>query len=124
MVLAQIPAAPFELPPLIASWLGWLPTATHVFAFSLLTWLALGGRHPVFACGLWCVINALFELGQALPASVTAEFPDVLNIHSYFHTGVFDLLDLAACGFGAWLAWYLLQSQARRNRRLLGKGVI
>lgn len=123
-VLAQVPAAPFELPPLIESWLGWLPTATHVFAFSLLTWLALGGRHPAFACGLWGVINALFELGQALPVSVTAEFPDVLHIRSYFHNGVFDLLDLAACGFGAWLAWYLLRSQAQRNLRLVGQAVI
>jgi len=52
IVLVPIPAALIELPPLFASWLGWLPTATHVFAFSLLTWLAIGGRHPGFACGL------------------------------------------------------------------------
>lgn len=94
----------------IPTWLGWLPTFFHVFAFSLLTYLALGRRHLLFACLLWSVINALFELGQALPADVLAVMPDLFNLRTYFNRGVFDPLDLVACAMGAWAAWTLGRS--------------
>jgi len=96
-------------------WLGWLPTFLHVFAFSLLTFVTLGRRHLLPACILWGVINALFELGQALPAGIVLLLPDLFNIRSYFANGVFDLLDLGACVIGAWSAWALLRHRVLAN---------
>jgi len=111
--LSLLPAFPLDQnSSFIVQWLGWLPTFTHVFAFSLLTYLALGRRHILFASILWGVINALFELGQALPARIIQLLPDLFNLHAYFSNGVFDLLDLVACGIGAWAAWAFLLNQA------------
>ncbi len=73
-----------------------------------MTYLALGRRHALFACVLWGVINALFEIGQAVPAGTTGLLPDFLNLHTYFSRGVFDPLDLLACAMGAWAAWALI----------------
>jgi hypothetical protein len=95
----------------LSHWLGWLPTFLHVFAFSLLTFLALGRGHLLFACMLWGAINALFELGQAMPPGYTGLLPDLLNIHSYFAHGVFDPLDLIACIVGAWAAWFIARNR-------------
>jgi hypothetical protein len=57
---------------------------------------------------LWGGINALFELGQALPAVIIQRLPDLLNLQDYFSYGVFDPLDLAACGLGAGAAWFTI----------------
>jgi len=94
-----------------AQWLGWFPSFIHVFAFSILTYLALGRRHRLFACILWSAINILFELGQALPAGLVLLLPDFFNIRIYFANGVFDPLDLAACVIGAWVAWMVLKGR-------------
>jgi hypothetical protein len=94
-----------------ARWFGWLPTLLHVFAFSLLTYLALGRRHLLFSCILWGVINALFELGQAMSPEYTGFIPDLFNIRSYFDYGVFDPLDLTACIAGAWAAWFIVRKR-------------
>jgi len=111
LFLSLLPAFPPEVSSsLLTRWSGWLPTFFHVFAFALLTYLALGRRHPVFACVLWGVINALFEFGQALPAETLKNMPSWFNLRSYFSQGVFDPLDLVACGMGAWAAWTLIRS--------------
>ena len=94
-----------------ARWLGWFPTFAHVFAFTLLTYLALGRRNLLFACILWGGINALSELGQALPAEIIHLFPDVFNLQAYFSNGVFDPLDLSACVIGAWTANALVRKR-------------
>ena len=108
------PSPPGQNSESFASWFGWLPTFAHVFAFSLLTFLALGRRHLLFACLMWGVINALFELGQALPAGTIQLLPDFLNFRSYFAHGVFDPLDLVACVAGAWAAWALVRKGESR----------
>lgn len=111
--LSLLPAYPLDQHvSLFARWLGWLPTFTHVFAFSLLTYLALGRRHLLFACTLWAVINALFELGQALPLGVIHLLPNFFNMRAYFSSGVFDWLDLGACVIGGWTAWLILHNRA------------
>jgi hypothetical protein len=111
LFLSLLPAfSPGETPILISRWLGWLPTFAHVFAFALLTSLALGGRYLLFTCLLWATVNALFELGQALPAETIQLLPDFLNLHTYFIHGVFDPLDLVACMAGAWAAYALLRT--------------
>jgi hypothetical protein len=122
--LALMPAPPLALTPaFFARWLGWLPTFVHVFAFSLLTWLTLGRRHVLFSCILWGVVNALFELGQALPVSLLQYLPESMNLRTYFSYGVFDPLDLSACVIGSWVAFVILRKfqntlcrDARPNR--------
>ena len=116
LLFPMLPTTKLLVPSLVAHWLGWLPTAAHVFSFSLLTWLSLGGRHPTFACVLWCVVNAGFELGQALPVGVIDRFPDILNIRNYLTNGVFDWLDLTACVVGAWAAWSVLPKCNRQDK--------
>lgn len=109
--LSLLPPFPSEQnSELLARWLGWLPTFFHVFGFALLTYLALGRRHALFACVLWGLINAFFEIGQALPAGTTRLLPDFLNLHTYFNRGVFDPLDLVACAMGAWAAWAMIRT--------------
>jgi hypothetical protein len=108
--LKLLPSAPLDLQSAhIGRWLDWLPTFIHVFAFSLLTWLVFGRRHELIACTLWGVINAMFELGQALPSSLIRYFPEALNLHNYLLRGVFDLLDLVACALGSLLAWTIIR---------------
>jgi hypothetical protein len=109
--LGLLPAPPLGLDPsFFTRWLGWLPTFLHVFAFSLLTWLALGRRYILFTCTLWGGINAVFELGQALPSQLIQYLPVPLKLRDYFTHGVFDPLDLAACIIGACVAWIVLRN--------------
>jgi hypothetical protein len=108
--LAFLPAFPLDLnPDFYGWWLGWLPSFTHVFSFSLLTYLAMERRHILFACLLWAGINILFELGQALPAEMISLTPDIFNLHSYLSRGIFDPLDLFASVIGAWAAWEVVR---------------
>jgi len=107
--LALLPAQAITLQPaFMLQWFGWLPTFLHVLAFSLLTCLVLGYRHVLFSCLLWGTVNALFEIGQSLPAALIYQLPDLFNLRSYLASGTFDLLDLMACVLGAWVAWILL----------------
>ncbi|MEJ2330737.1 MAG: hypothetical protein P8Z33_12960 [Gammaproteobacteria bacterium] len=109
--LSLLPAfIPEQSSTFLTRWSGWLPTFFHVFAFALLTYLALGRRHVLFACLLWAVVNALFEFGQALPAETLEGMPDLLNLRTYFSHGIFDPLDLVACAMGAWAAWAVIRS--------------
>ena len=118
--LALLPAPPLdESPELVSRWFGWLPTFVHVFAFSLLTYLALGGSRLLFACILWGGINALFELGQALPLEAIQLLPDLHHLQVYFSTGVFDPLDLVACVMGAWAVWAIFGSRAFQKQESL-----
>ena len=109
--LSLLPAfIPEQSSTFLARWSGWLPTFFHVFAFALLTYLALGRRHPLFACLLWGGVHALFEFGQALPAETLEVLPKLFNLRTYFSHGIFDPLDLVACAMGAWAAWALIRS--------------
>ena len=106
VLLSILPAIPLnEHLSFFTQWLGWLPSFIHVFAFSLLTYWALGRRHILFSSVLWGLINILFELGQALPPRLIQLLPDVVNLQSYLTHGVFDIFDLLACVMGAWAAW-------------------
>ena len=115
--LSLLPVLPLnEHLSFLTQWLGWLPSFIHVFAFSLLTYWALGCRHLLFASVLWGVINSLFELGQALPPRMIQLLPDVVNLHSYLAHGVFDIFDLLACVMGAWAAWAIFHKHNLPNR--------
>ncbi len=115
--LALLPASPF------ADWmgwshgLGWLPSFLHVFAFSLLTWVALGRRQPALACAIWLVTNVVFELAQGLPLAVIEQLPDIFNLRAALRAGVPDPLDLFACVLGAVTAWIVVCSPGKHASR-------
>ncbi|MEW8222052.1 MAG: hypothetical protein AB2747_21565 [Candidatus Thiodiazotropha taylori] len=96
--------------PSLAASLGWLPTFLHVFNFSILTVLVLGDRTINFSCALWAIVNAGFEIGQALPGDLIVGLPEFLNLHQYLVSGTFSYLDLMACLLGAVVARLLLGS--------------
>ncbi len=98
-------------------WGGSLPSFAHVFAFSLLTALLLGGGagRTGLACAFWAVVDGLFELGQlpALALAATpltdrlAGLPVLGNLGPYLQRGQFDVLDLLAIAAGAAGAWFI-----------------
>ncbi|MCG8016589.1 MAG: hypothetical protein JAY97_10270 [Candidatus Thiodiazotropha sp. 'RUGA'] len=94
--------------PSLAASIGWLPTLLHVFTFSILTVLVLGDQTINFSCALWAIVNAGFEIGQALPGDLIVRLPEFLNLHQYLVSGTFSYLDLMACLLGAVAAWLLL----------------
>ena len=118
VLLSLLPALPLnEHLSFLTQWLGWLPSFIHVFAFSLLTYWALGCRHILFSSVLWGVVNSLFEIAQALPARMIQLLPDVVNLQSYLAHGVFDIFDLLACVMGAWAAWAIFHKRNLPNMK-------
>ncbi|MEW8254229.1 MAG: hypothetical protein AB2747_07740 [Candidatus Thiodiazotropha taylori] len=111
LLLSVIPGnRAIAVDPSLAASLGWLPTFLHVFTFSILTVLVLGDRTINFSCALWAIVNAGFEIGQALPNDLIFRLPEFLNLHQYLVSGTFSYLDLLACLLGAVAAWLLLGS--------------
>jgi len=91
-----------------------LPSATHAFAFSLLTALLLQpGRYAVIhACLLWGIIDSAFECLQAGKSFLGAHGADELLprvAHAYIANGVFDWFDIGAIWIGVGLAALTLQ---------------
>jgi hypothetical protein len=94
---------------------GWLPSFTHVYAFSLVTatFLTPARRAMPTACVSWWAIDSMFELGQhpalapmiaaALPGWF-AEVPLLDHAASYFLDGTFDVCDMLAVTAGALVA--------------------
>jgi len=113
----------------LGRWGGSAPSFAHAYGFSLLTAFLLGGGSGAAAraCGLWAVLDGLFELGQqpewaaALPPlpPFLARVPVVENFNAYFQQGHFDVLDLVAivagCG-AAWLTAVFISRGAGRRR--------
>jgi glucose/arabinose dehydrogenase len=105
-----------------------LPTFAHVFAFSLLTAVLLGGgKRPAIAiCLGWMAIEAAFELGQhpaLAPALVKLipswfdQIPVLQKTDSYFLRGTFDRGDILSIVLGALAAYAVIQKPRRREVR-------
>ena len=99
--------------------LGSFPTFAHVFAFSLLTFLA-GGRRPALAIVaplLWVAVNLVFELGQhtAVATPLASWFYQHLPggpgdlFADYFELGTFDVADAVAGLAGGAMAHLVLR---------------
>ena len=84
-----------------------LPSFVHVFAFSLLTWLALDRQYPYWSTGFWAGVNLLFEFGQAMPHKWAASFPHILKI--YFMNGTFSIADITAIFLAAAIALKIMR---------------
>lgn len=105
-----------------------LPTFAHVFAFSLLTAVLLGGgkRTAVAICLGWMAIETAFELGQhpaLAPALVKlipswfGQIPVLQKTDSYFLRGTFDRGDMLSIVLGALAAYVVIQKTRRREVR-------
>lgn len=105
---------------------GVLPDSAHVYAFSLLTAVALGAapRTVTASSFLWWAIDMLFELGQhpAISPHVVAATPGwfngipfLENTAAYFARGTFDPADLVAVSLGAFAAWMTLVCLRQRQ---------
>jgi len=94
---------------------GSLPTATHAFAFSLFTALALGltKARIAIACAIWAIIETFFEFLQALSECQVFFFHDdkIFSpmVCSYILNGVFDWADVFAILLGVTLAHQVLR---------------
>jgi hypothetical protein len=102
---------------------GSIPTAIHVFAFSLLTALALGEKRstPLLACVSWVLIGVGFELLQ-YPEDCPEFFRygnEVLrgNLCAYVAAGVFDWWDVGANLAGTAVAYLLLRRFSNKSWR-------
>ncbi|QYZ66144.1 MAG: hypothetical protein HPY30_09165 [Gammaproteobacteria bacterium (ex Lamellibrachia satsuma)] len=91
----------------IISWFienGWIPSFIHIYALSLFTWSALAFKSKYYAIMLWLLINAIFEVGQAIPTNFIEKIPDLFGISSYLANGTFDWLDIIAVCVGGVVA--------------------
>jgi hypothetical protein len=99
---------------------GFLPSFTHVFAFTLLTAAVMRPRSlrgTAVVAGAWCATDVLFEIGQhpAIASTVSAALPVWFgglpmldNVGPYFLHGTFDPADIAATVAGAAVAYLML----------------
>lgn len=101
-----------------------LPDFLHVFSFILITagMVSCGRRGGLFICAGWFLVDALFELGQKFSTQVVNIIPDTLagipyleNTKSYFLSGTYDSLDLAAIFIGTLTAYYFLVKTMNRR---------
>lgn len=91
---------------------GWLPSAAHAYAFSVLTVLALGPvppRRAIEVCAAWALLDTMAEgLQHRAIASHAMRALDGLSaaepLVRYIASGTFDVCDVAAATCGALLA--------------------
>ena len=107
---------------------GSLPSFVHVFAFALLTAAVLKPwpRFASLSCLAWVLIDVLFELGQlhTVAAVLAAHLPGpgghpwlLAQLRSYFVSGTFDTLDLAAAVAGGMAAYCVIVALGREADR-------
>ncbi len=96
-----------------------LPTFSHVFAFILITAALTSARRSsyLFICGIWLLIDFLFELGQhgAISSHIASnlppyivELPILSHAVNYFQNGRYDPIDLASIFLGTVAAYGVL----------------
>jgi len=88
------------------SWLtyvNWFPSFSHVFSFTLLTWIVLNRTKKNFSLFLWVTLNLLYEWGQLSSKLL----PPLLQ--KYFITGTFDIYDVLAIFCGGLMALVVMR---------------
>lgn len=98
---------------------GDLPEFVHVYAFILLTVAISPWPARVLPiCGLWWVVDSLFEIGQhpVIAQTIAAAMPNWFrripildHIANYFLRGTFDPADLVAVALGAVSAYLTIR---------------
>ncbi len=105
-----------------------LPTFSHAFAFILITAAFSSARHSLYLliCGVWLLIDCLFELGQhpAISKHIVSSAPDFFidlpflsHALNYFENGRYDPIDMASIFLGVVAAYgILLATEKRQNK--------
>ena len=112
------------LPNVFGSIGGSLPECIHVFSFIMITagLLFCNRRGYLIICLSWFLLDAAFEVGQHFttwPSKIIPDWftgiPFLETTESYFLHGTFDFIDLAAIGFGAMIAYFVLLTTSKRR---------
>ncbi len=105
-----------------------LPSFIHVFSLILITagLMSCQKKGCFIICLSWFLINCAFELGQkfkSLPSKIIPEWfkgvPFLGNTKNFFLYGTFDLIDLATISAGTLIAYLVLLSTIKNERRVM-----
>lgn len=104
----------FREPTIVANWLGintynvfssyakyfnWYPSFSHVFFFSVITWLIFDRCYENLSIGIWVFLNLLFELMQGKsPLFITSWLPS--NTQEILLSGTYAYEDIVAIIIG------------------------
>jgi hypothetical protein len=105
-----------------ATWLGSVPTLTHVLAFALLSAaLVQNTRTRLFWCALWPAIDVAFEIGQSPAIRGRIADADPVSwmpfLSGYLGRGTFDWWDVGAAALGGICAAGLVVGTTSRGTR-------
>ena len=119
----------FKILPNLFSHIGnSLPSCIHVFSFILITAGLISCRKKgyLIICLGWFLVDCAFELAQkfnTFPLKIIPNWfkgiPFLENTENYFLYGTFDFVDLAAITIGTVIAYFLLLSTNKSERRVM-----
>lgn len=105
-----------------------LPSFIHVFSFILITASLISCRKKgyLIICISWFLIDCAFELGQKFNSLLQkiipnwfAGIPFLENTENYFLHGTFDFIDLTAITVGTAIAYFVLLSTNKSERKVM-----
>jgi hypothetical protein len=105
-----------------------LPAFVHIFSFILITAGLIGNqkRGYLIICLGWFLVDCACELGQKYSSLALNIIPDwftgipfLENTKNYFLYGTFDFSDLAAITIGTVIAYFVLLSTNKSERRIV-----
>lgn len=105
-----------------------LPTFIHIFSFSLISagLICCQKRGYLIICISWFLVDCAFELGQKYDSLALKIIPDwfagipfLENTENYFLYGTFDFVDLAAITIGTVMAYFVLLSTNKSERKIV-----
>ena len=105
-----------------------LPTFIHIFSFILITagLICSQKRSCLIICISWFLVDCAFELGQKYNSLALKIIPDwfagipfLENTKNYFLYGTFDFIDLAAITMGTVMAYFVLLSTNKSERKIV-----
>ena len=91
-LLRFLPYVPNPIDADTFHWFDWLPTFLHAYAFTILTWAAVGFRHIVPVGIFWFSLEVAFEISQIGGTPL-------VNL-----AGTYDPADIAAAAFAVFAA--------------------
>ena len=105
-----------------------LPTFIHIFSFFLITagLICYHKRGYLIICISWFLVDCAFEFGQKYNSLALKIIPDwfagipfLENTENYFLYGTFDFIDMAAITIGTVIAYFVLLSTNKSERKIV-----
>jgi len=105
-----------------------LPTFIHIFSFILITagLICYRKKGYLIICTSWFLVDCAFEFGQKYNSLALRIIPDwfagipfLENTKNYFLYGTFDSIDLAAITIGTVVAYFVLLSTNKSERKIV-----